>query len=187
MYIDGKRNKAVKHDYDRQSAGLEGVSSEMACQENNCPSPTAETQTRLEEDDEGVSKRFSSFAIQFSKILQRAAKDGDQWVALRLVELLTDTWSGLNILRQYIKSVADCQDVTTKNTRELMKDDGICGIKLKSSNRKKDGCGTVHRDNLIGVLQKQIDIRGKVYTVFRPGSGNVFSSYALPSVSTEYI
>lgn len=75
--IGGNHDEKVKGEYDERSSGLKGESSDVVSKEDGFPSPAVETPTIVEEDDEGVSKKFSSFAVKFTGILRRAAKHND--------------------------------------------------------------------------------------------------------------
>lgn len=59
----------MKSKYDRHLSGLEVRSSNVVCRDDGSPSPAMETLTIIEEGDEGVSKRASSFVIKFAHIL----------------------------------------------------------------------------------------------------------------------
>lgn len=130
------------------------------------------TLTIIQEDNESVSETVLSFAIEFKDILLQISKYGNWCTASQLVDLLTDKSSDLNILRRYIKSVADCEEVTTRNTSELIQDGAFCRVLMRGSIAKKDSCGTVYVKDFTEVLLKRLEFCGTVDMVSRPGRGN---------------
>lgn len=108
----------------------------MVYQDNGTPSPAVEKLAIIEDDDEVMSERVPSFATEFINILQRVAKQGDRCATSQLVELLTDASFDLSILRGHIKSVADKKYATIRNTRKLMKDDGVPKVLVRDTLRR---------------------------------------------------
>lgn len=60
----------------------------------------------------------------------------------------------MNIVAGYIKRFADCDAVTTKSTKELMKDYGCRRVLARGISAKKDFCGTLFVKDVTRVLQK---------------------------------
>lgn len=102
------------------------------------------TPTIIEEDDGSVSERIPSYVIDFFDILQRFSKHGDQRAASQLVVLLTDASFNMNIVKPYIRTFADCEDIITKNTMDLLKNDGVCRVLIRVRVVQKDGCGILY-------------------------------------------
>lgn len=63
--------------------------------------------------------------IQFVDNLLRVANEGDRRIATQMLDLLVGTSFKINILEQYIKGVADCEHVTTRNLRKFLKANGL--------------------------------------------------------------
>lgn len=60
-----------------------------------------------------------------------------------------------------IKSLADCEDVTARSARELLKNDGFYRVLVRIGDVKTDGCRTLHAKDVTEMLQKQIEF-GKI-------------------------
>lgn len=67
----------------------------------------------------------------------------------------------LNVLRTYINSVADCKDVTTGSTGELMENKEFRRGLVRGAIEKRDGCSRLYIKNVTEVLRKQVAICGK--------------------------
>lgn len=60
-----------------------------------------------------------------------------------------------------MKSLADCQDVTMRTTKELMKYDCFCGGLGKGCIGMMDWCGTLYMKDVTEMLQRQVEFLGK--------------------------
>lgn len=105
-----------------------------------------ETPTINEVYDEGVSERFSSFVIELRHILLQAVKHEDRRIASKLVDLLANSFFNFNIVRLYIKKIADYKHVNNRNTTEFMKCDRFCRVLVSVRNGKKNACGTIREE-----------------------------------------
>lgn len=84
-----------------------------------------------------MSKSFQRFVIKFANILLRDAKQGNQPIELHLNNLLADTSYEMNSFKRYIESVADCKDLITTNTRQLMRGKEFPRVLVKGGNARK--------------------------------------------------
>lgn len=103
----------------------------MVGQKDGFATSSVETPTIIEENNEGAQEGASSFVIKLAHILQHLAEQKGRQTTLQLVDLLTNTSFEVNMLKWYIKSLADNEAVTTRNTRELIKDDRLCRVLWK--------------------------------------------------------
>lgn len=97
-----------------------------------------------------------SFAIEFACILLPVAKQGDGWIVCQLNDFLTYTFFETNIGKQYIKGLADCKYVTTRNICELIRNDQFLRVRMTVGNAQKDGCGTKYMKDMTDILQRQV-------------------------------
>lgn len=107
-------------------------------------------------------------------------------MAQELVDLLTDASLEINVFRRYIKGFADYRDITCRNTRELMKNNGFHRAMLRSSKAEKDACVTLYLKDVNEVLPKHVRFCEKDSIMLRPERGIVCSRDACPTMSTEY-
>lgn len=96
--------------------------------------------TFIGEDDQDVSKRAHSYIIDFAFIFSRAGRKRDRRIVTQLVDLVAYKFFEMNILRGCITRLTDSENATKRNTRDLMKDDGLPRVLVRGSIRKKDGC-----------------------------------------------
>lgn len=164
-----------------------GGPGDVVYRDQDHPITSVETPIIIEDDDEGVLNLFPTFLVAFANILLQITRHEDRWTASQLVDLFPDTSFDLNMLSQYIESVADCNDVTTKNTRKLMKDEGFRRDLVRGGIRKKDGCGILNVKDVNELLSKQVEISGKADITFHPGRENAFSRAASPSTITDFV
>lgn len=140
----------------------------MACRNDGSPWSAVEALTIIEQDEEGVSAKFTSALIKFAYILLRIFKRENGKDALQLVDLLADTTFKVNVLKRYIKSLADSKDFTTRITIELMKNNGFHGAVESGNRAKKDGCGTLQMNEVSEVRRVQVELFGKDDIMFHP-------------------
>lgn len=114
----------------------------MLCQENRSFSPAVKPLTIITQVDKAVSKIDTSLVTKFANILLLVAKQGDRLATSQLVGLLLDTFFKRNISKRYVESLADCRDVTARNTTDPMKNYGLPSVLVRRENGKKDLCST---------------------------------------------
>lgn len=51
-----------------------------------------------------------------------------------------------------MKSLVDCKDAVTRNTGEVMKDDGFGRVLIRGGIEEKDGCVAIYAKDLTTVL-----------------------------------
>lgn len=88
-------------------------------------------------------QRVPNSLIEFAENLLRVEKQRDRQTALHLMDLLTDTFFDIKIFKRYSKSLADYNAVTIRNTKELMKNDGIRSILVTGGIVNKNRCSTL--------------------------------------------
>lgn len=89
-------------------------------------------QLSLEENDERVSERVAGLMIGFAEILLRLVKQEDGWMASQPVDLLVDKSFKMKNFKWYIKILAGCEEITTRNTSEFTKNDKLRNVLLES-------------------------------------------------------
>lgn len=90
--------------------------------------------------------------IEFGDIILRDAKQGCRQIATKLVDLLAIASFKMNVFKRYIKSFTNSKDVTARNTRQLMKDEGFPEVLVRGNNEKKYGNGTVRVRDVTTVI-----------------------------------
>lgn len=182
-----KRDETVKSDYESHSSGLEGRPGDVVYQDDGSSIPVAEAVTINEQEEESVSNRVLSFLIESADILQRLVKQGESRNASQLIGLLADTFSEMNIFKPHAKSIADCKDMRSRNTKEIVKDDVLCRVMMSGSNVKKDGPGTLYVNDLTEELRKQAECCGRDEIILRPERGNALLRAVIPCMTMKLI
>lgn len=100
---------------------------------------------------------------------------------------MTNTFFDLNILRLYVKSLVVYEDVSTRNTRKIMKDSSFRRVLVRDGIRRTNDCGTIDTKHIIEVLQKQIKFCRKYDIMFRPERQNALPKAVSPSMAKEYV
>lgn len=95
--------------------------------------------TDIWQEDRGVVENVPSFVMEVSNIFLRVANQRLRLTASKLLSLLADTSSTMNMFRWYIKSSANGEDIPTRNTKEAMKVDGFEKFIVIRINKKTDG------------------------------------------------
>lgn len=72
-----------------------------------------ETSTITEPDNDSASESAPSFAIELADILLRTVKQGNGLILSRLVYFLVATSFRIQIIKRYMKSLADSEIFTT--------------------------------------------------------------------------
>lgn len=111
----------------------------MACPENEFSTSLAGALNIIEQEDESMSERVSGPAMEFEDVPLQVAKRRNGRISSQQVDLLTDTSFERNIFEWYTKSLEDLEDITTRNTRELIDDDGLHIVFARGDNAKEDG------------------------------------------------
>lgn len=106
-------------------------------------------------------------------------------IASQLVDLLTDTFLKLNILKRYIKCLADCKDITTRNKRELVKYSEPHRVLMRGFSAKKVGCSTLYVKKRLKCFESRLTLSENDIMVF-PKGGNALSKTAL-TMTRKYI
>lgn len=101
----------------------------------------------------------------------------------------TASWYVLQmmIINRYSKSLPGYEDLTARNTKELIKHDLLHTTVVRGSNADKDGCGTLYPNDVIKVLRKVVNFCGKDDIMIFLEQRTNFSRAASPSMSMEYI
>lgn len=90
----------------------------------------------------GYVRESSQLSARISAILLRAVKQKDGQIASQLTNLLAAVSIWMNTLKRWIKSLADWENVNTKNKRKALPDDGSQIILIRDVIVEKDGCRT---------------------------------------------
>lgn len=80
----------------------------------------------------------------------------------QLGNILPDTSLDMNILERYIRSLTDCNIITTRITKRPMKYNGFRRVPVSGGIEKKDGCGTQYMKDETEVHQKKVGIQMKM-------------------------
>lgn len=108
-------------------------------------------------------------------------------MALKLVALITDSSFEMNTFTQHIRSLADCEEVSTRRTKESMRADGFKSIVVRGSSEETDGHGTLYVKDVTKVLRHQVEACRREDITFRPKSEDGTSRVVPPCMRTEYI
>lgn len=103
----------------------------MVCQVNGSPHPAAKPLAIILQDKKVMSQIVPSFVNKFADNLLRFAKKADGRTVLEMDSLLPAISFDVNAFNRFIKSLAYCEEATTRNTKELMNASGL--------NRKSPG------------------------------------------------
>lgn len=106
--VDGKREEIAKSVYNMGLSGLGRGPGKVVFQEDISFSSVVKTPTIIEEDNEIVPERVSSFVNEVADILRRVVKHEDQRTCSQLVYLMLSTSLNLNSLMEPVESVAGC-------------------------------------------------------------------------------
>lgn len=79
------------------------------------------------------------------------------------------------------------KDVSTRNTRELLKNDGFCRVLLRGGAGTKNCCGTLCVKNVTRMLREQAEFCGKDDITFQPGRESALARAAFPTMITNHI
>lgn len=101
--------------------------------------------------------------------------------------LLSDTSIGLNVLRWYVQSLANCEDVTKKNTREVTKDYGFRRIMLRDGIGKMNGCSIIYVRHATELLRRQVECFREDDIKLRPELKTASSRASIQSLTTGHI
>lgn len=112
---------------------------------------------------------------------------GDWKSAWLMVDLPFDKTFVSNVIRRYIKSVADCKDVCTLNTRELEKSNEVYKFLRRGGTKRNDGCGTLFMKNVTKLLQRLIELCENNFAMFSLGRRNTLSNATFPIMITDNI
>lgn len=107
----------MKREYEWRSSGREGETYEVWYLEDGAPIHLAETPNFIGDDKKRVQKSDQGFVIICAEVPLCIAKRRERWTAAQLAGLPIDA-PGLNFLRPYMKSFANCKIATTRSTRE---------------------------------------------------------------------
>lgn len=97
----------------------------------------------IEEKEDGPPGRILSSVAEFKDNSLQVAKKEDRRIASQLDNLLSDTSLKGNIFKRYIKTLADCEDVNTRGTKELLEDSGFWRLLVRSGIGWNVICGTI--------------------------------------------
>lgn len=92
----------------------------MVYPEASLSSPAVETLTKIQQDNDGVSDRAPNLFTKLTDIILQVATQGDGHIALQVITLIANTSFEINISKPCIKGLANCKDITTTITKELM-------------------------------------------------------------------
>lgn len=90
----------ARSDYGSKVSALTAKPSDVVCFENSSCSIATKLLTIIQQDIEGLSERISSFVTELAEIMLQNAKQGDQQLALQLVDLKTDIMFEINIFKR---------------------------------------------------------------------------------------
>lgn len=99
-----------------------------------------------------MSENVSSFVNKLADILLRLGKQRDQCIESELVYFRATISFEIIILWQYINSFEDRDNITTRNTTELIKEDVLPSILARGSIGRRADCGTLYVKDAIELL-----------------------------------
>lgn len=189
QYADesSKHHKNISRHYGSYLSGLEGRPSDVVCQKKISQHPVADTPTNVQLDGEYVSKRFHSFQIAFSNTLLQVSKQGDRQIAFELVKLLAATLFKTNVVKKHMKCFADCEDIFSRTTYAIMKDDGFHRVLVRGGSAKRNSHCKLYVSGVREILRGQAEFCGKGVILLRPEHKNAFLTVVSPIMSTDYI
>lgn len=128
----------------------------MVCYKNGSCILAADVPTITELGSESLSERVPGFLTELADILLIVAKQRDGRIGLQLVDVLSSTSFIPSMFKWYIESLADCDDFTSKNTKQFMKEDGAHEVVMKGGSAKKEGCCTLYVKDATELLRKHV-------------------------------
>lgn len=101
--------------------------------------------------------------------------------------MLTDISFEIKIFQRHIKKLRSHIDVSTRATRQIMKDYGFYKILVQGSSAKKVGHGTRYVEDKTEIFRKQASFLQKKDIMFHTKRRSALQRAVSPSMNTDYI
>lgn len=90
----------------------------MVFQDDTSPCSAKKPSTIIQQEDDGLSERISSFKTGLAAILMNITKQGDQRVVSKLVQSSISRSIETNMFKRFEESLVDCKAVNDKRSNE---------------------------------------------------------------------
>lgn len=132
-------------------------------------------------------RRFQALRMHLQTFYSNLQRKVIQWFHHIWSILLTNTSFEMNIVRRYIKSLAERRVVTSRYARELMNADWFCRVLVRDGVEKKAGCSILYMKDRTEKLPKKVELYAKDDTRFCTESRNALTKAAFSSLTAVLI